>query len=270
MTARTEQAITTVWLPIAALRFDPRVNRVIEESRVESIASAFDPDAVGVAEVSEREDGTYVVIDAQHRILAMIKMGWGDQRIECKVHRGLSVKQEAALALLLNNTKAWTPLEKFKKRIEAGEKIAVAINDIVTTCGYVIDGAPTDGHIGCVAALETIYTGRRFAADKTQPKVLHDTLTIATDAWGRTKHSVQGHVVNGLGGVLHQYGSLIERETLVAKLAGYPGGPGRLIGAAKGLRDSKPWSVADCVSSIIVDAYNRQKRNGKLAEWRRS
>lgn len=261
---------TTVWLPLTTLRFDPRVNRGVEASRVTEIAANFDPDAFGVAEVSERSDGSYVVIDAQHRISALLEMGWQDQRVECKVHRGLSVKAEAALALKLNNTKAWSPLEKFKKRIESGEKVAVAINDIVETCGYVIDGAPSDGHIACVAALETIYTGRRFAADQVQPKVLHDTLTIATEAWGRTKHAVSGHIVTALGQVLHQYGSQIERETMVAKLAAYPGGPGRLLGGARGLRDSKPWSVADCAASIIVDTYNRQRRVGKLPEWRRS
>lgn len=259
-----------LWLPVSQFRFDPRVNRPINQARVDEIKADFDPDAFGVVELSERDDGTYVVLDAQHRVQAVIEMGWTDQKVPCKVHRGLTVKQEAALFLKLNNTKRPTPLEKFQKRVSAGEPVATAINDIVEKHDLVIDGQPTDGHIAAVAALEAIYTGRRFAADRVQPKVLNETLAIVAEAWGRTRHSVQGHVLLGLGQVLHHYGSLIERETMVAKLAGYPGGPSRLIGSARGLREVKPWSVADCVSSIIVDTYNRQRRNGKLAEWRRS
>jgi hypothetical protein len=259
-----------IWLPISQLRFDPRVNRPIDQAKVNEIKAEFDPDAFGVVEVSERKDGTYCVLDAQHRVQAVLEMGWIDQTVPCRVHKGLDVKREAALFLLLNNSRAPKPLVKFQKRIVAGEPIATAIAGILEKHHLVLDGQPTDGHIAAVAALESVYTGKRFAADQVQPKVLDLTLGIATEAWGTTRHAVQAHVISGLGSVIHQYGSLIERETMVAKLAAYQGGPSRLIGAARGLRELRPWSVADCVSSIIVDTYNRQRRTGKLAEWKRS
>lgn len=258
----------TVWLPVSVLRFDPRVNREINERHVEAIKDGFDPDAFGVIEVSERDDGTYVVLDGQHRVRAILDMGWADQQLECKVHRGLSVAKEANLFVKLNRTRNLLPIEKFLKRVTAGEPAAVAIEGIARQCGYLIDPNPKDGHLRAVVAAERIYRGDKFAADRCQPKALELTLRTIHTAWGASLAAVQGDVLLGIGWVILRYNGSIDADALASRLASMPAGPGRLLGNARGLREMKGGaSVADCVASIVVDAYNKQRRTGKLADW---
>src|SRR5215470_2943638 len=100
------------WLRISELHFDPRINRTVKPSRVKTIVGEFDSDALGIIFVSKRAEGDYLVVDGQHRILALKEMGWGDQRVQCKVYPNLSLAQEAARTLRLNNTHKWTGVER--------------------------------------------------------------------------------------------------------------------------------------------------------------
>ena len=54
-------------------------------------------------------------------------MGWADQRVECKVHRGLTIAQEAALFSKLNASLNLSPIEKFLKRVVAEDPVAVEV-----------------------------------------------------------------------------------------------------------------------------------------------
>jgi hypothetical protein len=94
-----------VWLPIHQLRIDPTINRPLNRQRVHTIAEKFDPDAIGVLTVSVRPDGTYLLLDGQHRLAALRQAGWdGQQKVPCDLRHGLSQVQEVALFVKLNNT----------------------------------------------------------------------------------------------------------------------------------------------------------------------
>ncbi len=60
-----------------AITVDPRVQRTEgpDQRRVDKMASAFNPDALGVLILSERADGTLVCLDGMHRLLAARQAG---------------------------------------------------------------------------------------------------------------------------------------------------------------------------------------------------
>src|SRR5690242_16192920 len=89
---------TDEWLRADELVIDPMMGeRKYNARRAKRIAQTIDPDALGVLYVSKRRDGTYVVIDGQHRRGAFIELGWGDQKMPCHVYHGLTLADEARL-----------------------------------------------------------------------------------------------------------------------------------------------------------------------------
>src|ERR1700733_1165898 len=65
--------------------------RPISESRVESLVENFDAGEARDIYVSEREDGTRWVLDGQHTLEALKRVGL--KKRSCRVFRGLSVAQ---------------------------------------------------------------------------------------------------------------------------------------------------------------------------------
>jgi hypothetical protein len=92
---------------------DSRYQRGIEEKRVTRIIDNFDAKLLGTLELSKRKNGTFAVIDGQHRFEALKALG----RKTCPalVHSDLSVQQEADLFARQNmGRKQLTPVQRFR------------------------------------------------------------------------------------------------------------------------------------------------------------
>lgn len=257
------------WLPVSELQFDERVNRPVNMARVAWIANNFNPEWVGVLTVSQRTNGRgtgYFVIDGQHRTRALLRMGWTDQRVPCHVRRDLAESDEAGLFVGLNTSAKPGAYQRFAKSVLAGDPEAVAIDKIVRSVGLRVNEQQGDGHVTAVATLEAIYRGGRRTGGE-DPHALLATLRIATNSWGKTAAAMNGQVLHGLGLVVRRYGSGIDHDDLEKKLGPYPGGPARLLGAARGLRDLRGGSVANCVAAVIVATYNKGRRTTGVTDW---
>ena len=75
--------------------------RPINYARCKYIKEHFNPDMVGTLLVSHRTDGTYVIIDGHHRMIAMQMCGLKGHL--CQVLEGLSYEDEAKLFIEFNN-----------------------------------------------------------------------------------------------------------------------------------------------------------------------
>src|SRR4051794_33828172 len=91
---------------VGELTVDQRYQRALNARRVKKIANEFDPYSVGMLIVSDRGDGTKVVLDGQTRRAALVAMGWEDQMVPCYVYVGLSVEEEARIFRTLNQDRA--------------------------------------------------------------------------------------------------------------------------------------------------------------------
>lgn len=260
--SRSTQRVTVKKLRADALTIDDHVQRRCIPARVNRIADHLDLDGLGVVTVSERDDGTFAVLDGQHRIRALLENGMGEWEVQCRIYHGLSTKEEAAIFRLLNNTRPTSIYDDYKVGLVARDREWTAIDEAVRRAGLVISDQATDGHIMCVSSLRSLY---RSSNGRPGDEVIEDTLATALAAWGATTAAVDGKVVTGLGTVLATYGGQIDRAVLVRKLSKFPGGPSGLIGRAKALRDIRPTTVGRLVASVIVAAYNTGRRK-KLDE----
>lgn len=251
------------YIPISRLLVDSNVQRERSEHRVTRIADNFSEDALGTVTVSRRANGSYHIIDGQHRTEAA-RLARGESfPMPCRVFHGLSIEAEARMFRLLNDTVKVDALPLFHVRVVEGESVAVHIAGIADENGWKIatrtSGAA--GYLHCVAALERLY--------RRDPEALSKALATVIRAWGTEPPSGDGRLIEGIGLVYHRYGTAVDVSELVPKLAGYPGGPGKLLGAARGLRELiRGVSLIQGVAEIVVEVYNKSRRTRALPSWR--
>src|SRR5256885_16921269 len=145
-------SVTVEWLRVRDLSFDPRVNtNPLSVKFIADRVKAFDPDLLGVPDVSQRDDGTYIVLDGQHRREILMQIGWGDKKVQCRVYHGLTIDQEARIFLGRNDSRKPSPVARFLAAGQAYKPEAVAINAIVEHIGWRVH-EPTGK--GCISAIE--------------------------------------------------------------------------------------------------------------------
>lgn len=253
------------FLALGILNVDSRYQRKLIPSHVKKIARDFDPIYLGLPDVSEREDGTFWVMDGQNRLAAcriFLGDGWEKQHVECLVYAGMNLEDEAAFFNNRNLTKQLTPWAKFKSRLTAGEHIATEIVRIASDAGFVIGES---GHaLRCVAALEWVYTGVKSHNAADGPNNLKRTLSVLAKSWGVKGPFPNGDVVYGLGMFLERYNGEVEMPRLVARLAAMTAGVYGLLGKARTLRSIEGGEVASAVFEVIRREYNVGLRNKGL------
>lgn len=262
---RDKQASDVQWISVARITTDHRVNtRPVDTAWVDAkVREGFDPDKLGVPTVSKRKDGTYIWLDGQNRGALLKAAGWPTQEIEVRVFEGLSVAEEAALFLGLNDNRRVMPIYKFLARVTAGEQHAVAIAAIATAAGWRIADNYANKGLSAVRSLETVY----FATPKEPGKALAATLRVITEAWGFKPETVNGTVIHGIGLVFVRFGDQLDVPALIKKLSEFPGGPPGLLGKARGRKQVMGGTVANCVGQTVTTAYNERRRAGALPDW---
>lgn len=267
-------APTTEWVPIASLTVDPTVNtRPMKKAKVEKIDREFDPAMLGTIEVSQRPDGTLVILDGQHRVEGARRRGWTNGHvIECRVHRGLSHSEECRYFRLLNDETAVAPIYKMMAAIGEGHNPDAAINTIVESVGLRIAGQAGDGLVCSAKALRYVYGGARFKQGDQfdHPELLRATLRTILAAWGKSKDGLRGDIIEGTGAFLARYTAKdgrvgLEKDVLISRLAQVT--PLQLLADARSLRSIHGWQLSGAIAARIVILYNTGKRSKRLPDW---
>lgn len=258
----------TKWLPLSSLIVDPTVQRPLDEGRAERMADKFDLALLGVVEVSIRPNGAIHVVDGQHRVAAARIFGFSEELIECKVHQGLSIEQEAARFVGLNTFSSPRAFDKFRVRVKALDPIALGVDSVLMQFGWRLQTGSTDGCFTAVQAAERVFCGYGTADKDAGPRNLADALGVITEAWGRKPSAASGHLVAGLGLFFARHGALVDKPALVKRLAQYPGGPDNYLGSARGMRDYRGGTLARCIAELSTDLYNKRRSTGQLESWR--
>lgn len=260
-----EATITT--LRTDTLMVDHGVQRGLNVARAEAMAKDFKEEGLGVLAVSHRADGSYHIVDGQHRWEACKRAG--KKFVQCKVYSGLSKQDEAALFRVLNQTKIVNALDRFRVKVVEGEPTAVDINGIIEKVGWrvPIQTTPkTQGVIHSPVALEWVYNGAGIR-DRSQPGIFRQTIEILTAAWGFEPDVMRSDLVKGLGAFLTRYEGMLDLSKVVRMLQTYPGGPVKLFAEAKVMRSMRSSSCADSVAAILTGLYNKKKSVHKLPDW---
>lgn len=257
-------------VPLNQLVVDLRVQRPLDTRRANRIAAELNLDAIGLICTSHRDDGTYSIIDGQHRAEALRINGFTAELVQCEVYQGLTLADEAAMFRLRNNTAKPQYLDKFRVRIIEGDAEAAAVMAILDKYGWALvnqqvnSGRRPEGRFAAVQALE-----RTYAADRdSDPTAAERTIATVTSAWGHEPDGVDGRLIDGLGRVYIRYGSAINGTEMISRLRKYPGGPGALIGRARGLRDLLGVASSQAFAELFVELYNRARKTRALPSWR--
>jgi hypothetical protein len=256
--SRVQRQARLRWVPIAAMRVSPLAQRELNQARVDKLAASFDPEQLGAPTVNLR-DGCYYLIDGQHRVEALLAIGWGDQQVQCWTYQGLTEAEEAAKFLALNDTLTVHAFAKFTVGVHAGRTEDCDIDRIVRAQGLRISRQNGGGAIGAVGTLRRVY--------RRGPAVLARALRIIRDAYGDP--GLDASVIDGLGLLCRRYADLDE-TTAITRLTAAPGGVHGLLGKAENLRKQTGNPKAHCVAAAAVEIINRGRGGTKLPGWWRT
>lgn len=239
-------------VPAQELKIHPKAQRLLNPTKLRGIVASCDLDAIGTVHVVEKDDELYV-IDGQHRVTALIRLGLGEWPVRCEIHDVAGDAEASALFLKLNTRAVVNPYDHFRNEVYAGDPVAAGAEEIVTKLGLRVSRQSGDGNVAAVASIKRVY-----AID--DGKTLSDVLESLTTSYGQTADAVEGKLIDGLATVYSRLNGEIDRDVLKKKLAKYPGGAPAIIGDARGLSRIRNQSVARSVAEVVVETYNRGRR----------
>jgi hypothetical protein len=263
-------------IPASKLDIDPRVQRDhINLTKLNKMRDEYNPLALGTLVVSERADGSMVILDGQHRwTLAREMAGEGhDIEMDCRVHTGLTLEDEARLFVDLNRQQAASALDLHKARCTQKEPVALAITKAVASQGWTIGvGA---GRVSAVKVLESIYYMGEEWQDGYGPTLISNTLFVLTETWGKERPKVVSQsILRAVAEFLlaveiwmvardkpdhFSYDGLID-----AMVKTFKGGPEGWINAEKIQAQGQGISVREALRRSMHRAYNKVNRSGRL------
>jgi hypothetical protein len=240
------------------LMVDPAIQRNLDQRRVAKMASEYDPEAVGVLTVSRRDNGSYHIVDGQHRHAAARTVEGDKVELTCRVFSGLTDQDEARLFRWLNNTAKPQAIDLFRVKVIEGDPAATEIERMITGLGWEIRLSNGGHSFAAITAADRIY--------RADPTAVERSLATITRAWGFDE--IDGRVFEGLGLLYARHGSAIDLGALAERLAVSPGGQMALLGRARGLSDLLRIKVPSAVAEVTTELYNVKRKTKALPAWR--
>lgn len=239
---------------------DVTVQRKLDNARVNEMIANFSRQAVGVVTLNRRPNGTYSMVDGQHRRELFMRQGLEDERVTANVYNGLTRRQEAFLFTLLNATKRPSPVDIFRARLVAGHRATRRIYDMLVKRNWTITLQPGEYRFAAIRTLENMY--------RVDPVVAERTIDILTKAWNGQNDSMDYRILGGLFHMLERYAEQVIDKIMIDKLSKYPGGPSGIIGAANTFRTTMRNRSRDAVAFVLTNEYNKGERDDKrLPSW---
>lgn len=267
---RAKHPYTVEEVKVGDLYVDPRVQRdALSTSKVNGFVKKFNADALGIITVSQRADRGYYIVDGQHRVETVRRVNDGGGTVTCHVYTGLTLEEEAALFLALNERTNVLPLDKHKVRVTEGDPQALRVEEAVHKYGWKISPVPNNGNVNAIQKLYALDTlSQKIEAE---PDLISLVFLIITRAWGNDRHGAQSVIMEGLGRLLAEHGDRINIPTLIEKLKNYRGGPQALHAAAAAYANLTKGKVSMSVAHLVTEWYNKGKgeRKSALPAWRK-
>jgi len=249
-------------LSVADLYVDANRQRWLVETWVIALLAMWDPDYLGIPVVSRRKDGSLWVIDGQHRIEVLNRLGV--TTVACTVYEGLTLREEAKMFLALNrNRKAPYPYDQYRVGLTAGMRTERRMFQQAQACGLDYGKTASANIIGAVTAARRIVD-----LDSANHELLRETLGVAETAWGRQADTWSANALQAIGKVIHANRVNIDFKRLARTLTKSPVTlwDSRAIARSRGGGGSE--SRSDEWTFMIVDEYNHGLRTpSKLIQY---
>jgi hypothetical protein len=189
-------------IPVGMLTIDSVYQRGLNANRVAQIVREFDADVFQAITVSKRRDGSFWVLDGQHRVEAVRLMCGEDPatKVPALILRNLDQAAEARIFYKLNRHRLQpTTGDAFKARLVFGEPVAVAIKATLDRHGVALRFWGTElaaNECAAMAALETLSRSGR----------LDRVLDLIGRAWPSEVGAYKGRYLLGIDRFLGDWG----------------------------------------------------------------
>ena len=145
-------------LPVKKLEVDLAYQRDLKKKAViYRIKTRFSWSKFGAISVSRRKDGSYYILDGQHRANAATLIE-GLYEIPCLVFVGLSVEQEAETFVGINTDRtAMGAIDRYKARLIYGEPLAMQMHEILENNGWTVARAEVPMVLKAISSFERVF-----------------------------------------------------------------------------------------------------------------
>lgn len=241
------------WIAADSFTTDQSYDRPADEKRINEMAENWQDEALGVVFASRREDEELLyLLDGQHRVGSLRKLGRKTELVPTLVFEGLSVPQEARLFVMMNkNRRALSPSELFYASIVEGDKGALEIKEVVDSLGLRLESTQHGpGVVNCVAMIQRVYRAMGAAG-------LDATLSLILVAWGEPSPPMAFHqyLVSILSRILYHGEGKVDVDHLRQVLAKEK--PEEIIRRAQSINALQGGAKDFVLGEVILSAYNK-------------
>lgn len=136
------------------LVIDKEYQRKLNQSRVERIAAEFDVNLMDPPLISRR-DGVNLVVDGQHRIAAIRKLGLFDMYVECRYHDDWTQEIEARVFIKQQGkSQGIGCYDAFRAEKVAKDEASAEVRRIIKDAGLSVDRGNAKNKIGAIDAVK--------------------------------------------------------------------------------------------------------------------
>lgn len=227
--------------------------RSIRTSWIKDKAQNFEAGLLGTITVSQR-NGQYYIVDGQHRTILARKNGMNE--LMALVYEGLKYEEEAELFYKLNTAiNRATPLDAFNAKVEARDKDAVEIKNIVESVGFVVRGGSIKNYVSAIGEVQRIH--KKYGAFH-----LSQLLSAIKQAWDGEPYSLNNYMLRGLSEFIKIYENEddFSIKTLVNQLSKVD--PKRAVAEAKADLTTDKRTVK--MMNTLFKYYNKSLRTKRL------
>ena len=242
--------------------------RILNMKNVAGIVKNFDPAKLGVLVVSHREDGTYAVLDGQHRLTALRRLGY--DAANCIVLEGMTIRQEADYFRRQNENKQSLRInDTFNASLWAEDAESLRIKELMDKYGF---RHGKSGQPMCICAIGALQRILRRFGDRT----LELTLACIAATWPHDSTILRGEMLAGLGEFWRRYGEKLTVAQFEARMRKHL--PMEMYQEARRRTQGKTTpatafnkTIRFTMCAVYVSAYNKQLRtnspNRLELEW---
>jgi hypothetical protein len=243
------------WIHKDKLTVDTEYQRVLKQPRVVKMRRDWNPNLCGALVISQRDDGSNVVIDGQHR-----HAGSPDgTEFMCQILTGLTQEKEAEIFLRRNQSQVKpTVLDEYRAGLVARLEPYVTVDRVVTSRGLVITQSQQSNGISSVRTLLRIVAGRK---DGTGDQALGQTLDVILTGLGQNKNSWHHYVLGGVGYLVVR-NPHIDVERLAGVVSRYNHMQLRSM-AQKITMGGQGTGLEEALAAVLANAYNSRLTNQK-------
>lgn len=185
--------------------------RVLNMRNVNKIVKSFNPAKLGVLVVSERADGTYSVLDGQHRLTALRRLGFS--ATNCIVLKNMSLQEEADYFRRQNENKQNLRIaDTFNASLYAEDEESLEIKRLMDKYGFRLGKSGTPMYICAIGALQTII--RTYNA-----QTLENVLCSIAGTWPKDTTILRREMLAGLAEFWYRFAAQVPQARFEQRMA---------------------------------------------------